>query len=319
MFVLSGGKDGLIELLGAGTFILNNIQELPPELMPVIANLLETNTYTPVNRTKKSEIEPQICNANILIISEKILAEIDKSFGHVIKVPPLRVRKADINDQVEYYLRLFCRTKRLAKPQITPEALRRLQSNDFPGNIRELENLVERALVQSNCEGELTEEVFWSPETKKKRFRLNLLDANPKLRIFLCIPWLPNIINYGFTITFLALVIFILYLGLHNRYNNFALNLFWVWWWQIILLLFTFVGRLWCAVCPFIIYGEVTQKLSFWLWPRQLKSWPRQKAEQWGGWFLFGLFALIFILEELWDLKNTAYLSACLLLLITAG
>lgn len=83
--------------------------------------------------------------------------------------------------------------------------------------------------------------------------------------------------------------------------------------------LFPFVGRLWCSFCPFMIYGEVTQKISLWLFPRQLKSWPRQEAEKWGGWFLFTLFTLIILWEELWDLPNTAYLSAWLLLLITAG
>jgi polyferredoxin len=55
------------------------------------------------------------------------------------------------------------------------------------------------------------------------------------------------------------------------------------------------------------------------LFPRQLKKWPRQTADKWGGWFLFGLFALILIWEEIWNLDNTAYLSAWLLLLITGG
>jgi polyferredoxin len=68
-----------------------------------------------------------------------------------------------------------------------------------------------------------------------------------------------------------------------------------------------------------MIYGEVVQKLSLWLVPRQLKRWPRDEADRWGGWFLFGLFTLIFLWEELWDLENTAYLSSWLLLLITAG
>jgi NAD-dependent dihydropyrimidine dehydrogenase PreA subunit len=68
-----------------------------------------------------------------------------------------------------------------------------------------------------------------------------------------------------------------------------------------------------------MIYGEVVQKLSLWLFPRQLKHWNRDVSERWGGWFLFGLFVLIYLWEELWDLQNTAYLSAYLLLLITAG
>ena len=149
--------------------------------------------------------------------------------------------------------------------------------------------------------------------------RFNLLNAYPTLRQFLRSQWWPDRINYGFTLTFFALVVAILFLGPQTRSENFALNLFWAWWWPLILIGFPFVGRLWCAVCPFMIYGEITQKLSLWLFPRQLKRWPREKAEKWGGWFLFSLFALIFLWEELWNLENTAYLSVCLLLLITAG
>ncbi|NEP42072.1 MAG: 4Fe-4S binding protein, partial [Okeania sp. SIO2H7] len=205
------------------------------------------------------------------------------------------------------------------KSRITPEALRRLQGYDFPGNIRELETLVERAIVQSSCGLDLTEELFWQNQPKKQLFRLNLLNAYPKFRHFLRSPWWPDRINYGFTFAFFAFIVAVLCLGPQTRNENFVLNFFWAWWWPLVLLLFPFVGRLWCAVCPFMIYGEIAQKLSLWLWPRQLKKWPRREAEKWGGWFLFGLFALIFLWEELWNLENTAYLSACLLLLITAG
>ena len=319
LFGRVGGKPGLLEALGEGTLILNNIQELSTELMPPLAKLLETGTYTPLTRTGEPEAEPCTCDAKILMISEKSLPEIDKLVDHSLKVPPLRVRKADISEQVDYYIRIFCRKKGLTRPKITPEARRRLQAYDFPGNIRELQNLVERALTQSDWAAELTEEVFWAVDTKKKRFRLNLLNAYPNLRKFLRSPWWPDRINVGFTLTFFAFVVAVLCLGPQTRTENFALNLFWAWWWPLILLGFPFVGRLWCAICPFMIYGEVTQKLSLWLWPRTLKKWPRQEAEKWGGWFLFGLFVLIYLWEELWDLQNTAYLSACLLLLITAG
>ncbi|MGB3669399.1 MAG: 4Fe-4S binding protein, partial [Phormidesmis sp.] len=50
-----------------------------------------------------------------------------------------------------------------------------------------------------------------------------------------------------------------------------------------------------------------------------LQGWPRAWAERWGGWILYGGFALILLWEELWHLENTAYLSAWLLLIITAG
>ncbi|MCT7984832.1 cyclic nucleotide-binding domain-containing protein [Laspinema sp. A4] len=319
LFGRAGGKPGLIEWLGEGTLILNKIEELPSELFEAIATLFKTGTYTPVTREGDTPAAPKSTPAKILAIAEKHLPAIAPHLDQTLKVPPLRVRKADIGAQVEYYISLYCRAKGLSKPKLTPEALRRLQSYDFPGNIRELQNLVERAIVQSDCARELTEEIFWSAQGKKKRFRFNLLNAYPQLRHFLRSPWWPDRINYGFTVVAFALVIAILFIGPQTRDQNFALNFFWAWWWPLVLFAFPFVGRLWCAVCPFMIYGEITQKISEKLLKHNLKPWPRQQAEKWGGWFLFGLFTLIFLWEELWHLENTAYLSAWLLLLITAG
>ncbi|MDY7012969.1 MAG: cyclic nucleotide-binding domain-containing protein [Cyanobacteriota bacterium] len=318
LFGRAGGKPGLIDALGKGTLILNNIEELPSELFPAIAHLLETGTYTPITRDGQTG-DPATLLARVILISEKRFAQIDPLVERTLKVPPLRVRKADIGDWVNYYLSLISRAQGIAKPRVSPEAIRRLQSYDFPNNLRELENLVERATVQLQGCDEMTEEILWPSQSKKQRFRVNLLNANPQLRQFLRSPWWPDRINYGFTLTAFALIVAILFLGPQTRDRNFALNLFWAWWWPLVLLIFPFLGRVWCAVCPFMIYGEVTQKLSLWLFPRQLKRWPRDKAEKWGGWFLFCLFALILLWEELWDLENTAYLSACLLLLITAG
>ncbi|MBD2437110.1 sigma 54-interacting transcriptional regulator [Nostoc sp. FACHB-110] len=319
LFGRAGGKPGLLEWLGEGTLVLNNIQELPPELLPAMVQFIKTGSYTPVARAGEPTVEPLISPARILLVSEKTESKIERCVGRVIKVPPLRVRKADIKVQVEYYISLYVRSRGISKPYVTPEALRRLQSYDFPGNLKELKNLVERAIVQAGERQELTEEIFWSAQTKKKEFRLNLLNAYPKLRKFLRSDWWPDRINYGFTVVAFALIVGVLFIGPQTRDRNFALNLFWAWWWPFFLFIFPFLGRVWCAVCPFMIYGEITQKLSLWLFPRQLKRWPREKAEKWGGWFVFGLFTLIFLWEELWHLENTAYLSACLLLLITAG
>ncbi|MEB3282639.1 MAG: sigma 54-interacting transcriptional regulator [Lyngbya sp.] len=319
LFGRVGGKPGLIEALGEGTLIFNNVHDLRPELLPAIVHLVKTKTYTPVSREGEPTAPPKTCEAQIIIISERVVSELSSIVENLIKVPPLRVRKADLEDWVKYYSSLICRAKGMEKARITPEALRRLQAYDFPNNLRELRNLVERAIIQLEGSLEITEEIIWPSQAKKKQFRLNLLNAYPNLRHFLRSPWWPDRINYGFTLTAFALIVGILFLGPQTRSENFALNLFWAWWWPIVLILFPFLGRVWCAVCPFMIYGEITQKLSLWLFPRQLKRWPRQAAEKWGGWFLFGLFALILLWEELWDLTNTAYLSACLLLLITAG
>lgn len=319
LFGRAGGKPGLIAALGEGTLVLNNIQEIDPELVGAIATLLKEGTYTPVARPGEPPAARVTARARIILIAEQTVPELDSTVERTIKVPPLRVRKADISDQVNYYISLICRAKGIAKPRVTPEAIRHLQAYDFPNNLTELENLIRRAVVQLSGGEELTEEIVWPSQSKKKQFRLNLLNAYPSLRRFLRSRWYPDRFNLWLVMPAFAAVVAILFLGPQTRSENFALNLFWAWWWPTVLLGFPFVGRLWCAICPFMIYGEVMQNLSLRLFPRQLKRWPRQSAERWGGWFLFGFFALILLWEELWNLEDTAYLSACLLLLITAG
>ena len=319
LFGRAGGKLGLLEALGKGTLILNNIHLLDRTLIPAIANLLKTQQYYPVNHKEEIAAKAQTFVGRIIAISEQKFPKLDTLFANTIKVPPLRVRKQDLDEQIKYYINLISRKKCVTQPSITPEALRKLQAYDFPSNLRELESTVERALTQLECCGEITEEIVWQSQSKKKKYRLNLLNKYPQLRQLLKSDWYPDKINYWFTLPFFALIVAVLFLAPQNRQENFALNFFWAWWWPLILIGFPFVGRLWCAFCPFMIYGEVTQKLSLWLFPRQLQKWPKQTADKYGGWFLYGLFALILLWEELWNLENTAYLSAWLLLIITAG
>ena len=320
LFGRGESKPGLLEWIQSGTLLLNNIQDLDEALKAPIVRLLETGEYVPTTREGDAPVPARTSRAWILMVAEQNLPQFAKcSTVKQIKVPPLRVRKADMEAIVNYFIQLECRKRGQTKPKLTPEALRSLQSYDFPGNLRELEGLVKRAIAQSESNRRLTEELFWAEGQKQQRFRFNLLCGYNRFRKFLLSPWWPTRINYGFTSWVYLLVLVALFFGPQTRDTNVALNLFWAWWWPLVLISFPFVGRLWCAVCPFMIYGEITQKLSLWLWPRKLKTWPRQWAEQWGGWILYGGFALILLWEELWNLENVAYLSGWLLVIITAG
>ena len=318
LFGRGDSQPGLLEWLGSGTLLLNNIQDLDEKLKVPILSLLEEGSHQPVAREGEAPTTLRHSAAWILVVAEKALPDVAERCAVQIKVPPLRLRKADIEALVTYFALLLCRQRKRRNVKLDPAALRRLQSYDFPGNLTELESMVERAVNQS--EGHtLTEEVFWAEENEKRRFRFDLLQGYSKLRTFLLSRWWPDRINYGFTLWLYPIIVAVLLWGPQTRQTNFALNFFWAWWWPLVLIGFPFVGRLWCAVCPFMIYGEVVQKLSLIVWPRQLQSWPRTWAERWGGWILYAGFALILLWEEIWNLENTAYLSGWLLLIITAG
>ena len=269
-------QPGLLAWLSGGTLLLNNVQDLSDALKPPILELVKTGQYRPVTREGEAPLPLRQSPAWILMVSEKAMSDFVCPSVKQIKVPPLRVRKADIEAYVYYFSQLLCRQRGLCKRQLAPEALRRLQSYDFPGNLTELENMVERAVSQSGDRAVLTEEIFWAEEKQSRRFRYNLLQGYPQLRQFLLSPWWPDRINYGFTLWFYPIVVAVLMWGPQTRDSNFALNMFWAWWWPLILIGFPFVGRLWCAICPFMIYGEAAQFISLKLWPRQLRGWPRQ-------------------------------------------
>jgi len=90
LFGRVGGKAGLIEWLGEGTLLLNNVQDLSPDLQTKIAALLKTGEYTPVGREGDPPPAPRQCHARIMMIAEKFLPVLERKglMGHEIKVPP---------------------------------------------------------------------------------------------------------------------------------------------------------------------------------------------------------------------------------------
>jgi polyferredoxin len=276
----------------------------------------------------------------IIMTAEKRVPALEPFCFTVIKVPPLRVRPEDIPDLAKYFLRTLAREQELGRLELTPDAERRIVAGAYPNNVVELEGVVGRAVAQtlkvepstgdtatSSAEKKgrgssprlIGEEVLWTASQPKDRLRvINLLRTVPGLREFLRSDWWPERINFEFTKYAFAVVVAALFIFPQDRDNNVALNIFWCYWWPGVFIVYPFLGRVWCAVCPFMIYGEIVQR---WQTSRGVKlmKWPRDILDRWGAWFLFGLFALILVWEECWDLPQNASLSSWLLLLITFG
>lgn len=324
LFGRVGQRSGILELLERGTLLLDNVQVLSQSDLTRLIHYLKTGLILPnhgiPSSTDLATAHPQPISSWVrLILASPNKLDLSKTNATTIKLFPLTQRKADIPDFARYFLTQFCHEQNRPVLKLDQSDLRRLLSYDYPGNLAELAEILHRAVIMTPLgHSVIPEQVLWSVQSTKNAFRLDLLTHVPWLRRVLLNRWYPE----GIWVVMMAIFVPVTILGFvgeQTRDHSITLNLFWAWWWPGYLFLFAFVGRFWCAVCPFMITGEGLRRLSLWLSPRQQLSWNTQWLNRWGAWILFAGFVAIYLWEQLWDLPHHAYLSAWLLVTIAAG
>ncbi|MFM7395264.1 MAG: 4Fe-4S binding protein [Cyanobium sp.] len=309
----SGEAPPLLECLGEGALLIDQIDKVPDDLRPALLELVRSGRWTGSDGVERR------FPGRVFLTTETTVPDLDPLVRQ-IRVPPLRVRRQDLGEWLRYGVRQKALSLGWPRPPLVRETLvKRLQTYDFPGNLRELSQLIERALRQcsATCPAELPEDVFWT-ERRSTRARFDLWRWKPVLREWMRSPRLWNALLFGLVSWVFVLVNLWLWLGPQDRAHNGGLNLFWAWWWPLILLAYPLVGRLWCSFCPFMVWGEIVQRMARHLgW--QPARWPRGDSDRWAAPLLAAGFAAILLWEELADLQDTARLSSLLLLLITAG
>ena len=146
-------KDGLIAAASGGTVFLDEVAELNRSLQVKLLRTLQERTIMPVGSTDEKEVDVRFIAAT----NRNLKEEVDRgSFRsdlfyrlHVIPihVPLLREREGDIPILAEHFARKFAAEMGRKIQGITPEAMALLCKHDYPGNVRELENIMERAVV----------------------------------------------------------------------------------------------------------------------------------------------------------------------------
>jgi DNA-binding NtrC family response regulator len=149
---------GLFRGANEGTIFLDEIAELPPELQVKLLRVLQEMQVRPVGSTKAHPVDVRVIAA-----TNRNLEQAMKSGSfrqdlfyrlNVIRVtlPPLRERREDIPALVNHFIRRFNKRFRRDVRGVTQDAVAALAAYDFPGNVRELENLIERAFAMGTRE-----------------------------------------------------------------------------------------------------------------------------------------------------------------------
>ena len=149
-------RKGRFEMADSGTIFLDEIATISPKMQVELLRVLESKSFVRVGGNKEITSDFRvICatNRDLKSMVEKGLFREDLFYRlNVvnISVPPLRDRTEDIPLLVEYFMRKYCTSMNRPLITIDASALKRLEEFPFPGNIRELENMIERAIVVGN-------------------------------------------------------------------------------------------------------------------------------------------------------------------------
>ncbi len=146
-------KPGLFALAHGGTVFLDEVGELPTELQVKLLRVVQEKSFLPLGATSEVKTDVRIISATNRDLERQVLEGLFREdlFYRLnvisIVLPPLRERKEDIPLLVEYFLRKYSKKMGKKIEGISKFALEALMEYEFPGNIRELENIIERSVA----------------------------------------------------------------------------------------------------------------------------------------------------------------------------
>lgn len=149
----SADKIGLFQAADGGTLFLDEVADLPAALQVKLLRAIQEKKVRPIGEQREVPVNIRLLSATHKNLNEMVLAgEFRQDLFYRINVidlslPPLRNRSEDIPQLVEHILTNLSKANHIKKPMLADDALKALQRYYFPGNVRELENILERALA----------------------------------------------------------------------------------------------------------------------------------------------------------------------------
>ena len=147
---------GRFALADRGTLFLDEIGDMPLELQPKLLRVLQEREFEAVGSTRTTRVDVRVVAATNQDLKQMVR---DRDFredlyyrlnAFPIYLPPLRERKADIPELVEYFVQQFATSMDKTIETIPKETMRALVRHSWPGNIRELQNYIARGVILSN-------------------------------------------------------------------------------------------------------------------------------------------------------------------------
>ncbi|APG62707.1 sigma-54-dependent Fis family transcriptional regulator [Sphingorhabdus lutea] len=150
---------GVLERAHGGTLFIDEIADFPPETQGKLLHILTDKGFTRTGGTRPINVDIRLVSATSTNIEEKITeGTFREDLYYRINVVPLALpaladRREDIAELIDFYVNRFCAEHRVAVPQFNQDAMNALQSYSWPGNIRQLRNVIEHIVILAPVKG----------------------------------------------------------------------------------------------------------------------------------------------------------------------
>jgi len=176
-------KKGLFEVADTGTIFLDEIGDLRPEMQVRLLRVIQEREFTPIGETTATKVDVRIIAATNVDLKEAVRSGTFREDLYFrlsvvpIELPPLRARREDILPLAQHFLQKYAEENgRSISATLSPEVLSLLENYNYPGNVRELENVIERAVVIAPGE-EITVDCL-RPEVRDPELALQMIAAS---------------------------------------------------------------------------------------------------------------------------------------------
>jgi two-component system nitrogen regulation response regulator NtrX len=151
-------RPGLLEQAHGGTLFLDEIADMPATTQAKILRVLTDQSYHRVGGQRPVKVDVRVLSAtsrdlNPEISEGRFREDLFYRLNVVpVRLPPLKERREDIPELANQFLARFAAERRIPAPELSGEAVAALQAHDWPGNVRQLRNIIERTVILAPCE-----------------------------------------------------------------------------------------------------------------------------------------------------------------------
>lgn len=314
------GQVGYLEMIGNGALAISHVELLDAHQQSGLVTYIKCGWFHRVYGRESVKAKTNVilmATGSEAEVMEKLIPELKEVLqDRTIYLPPLIQRLKDIPILAEHFLNVCAKKDGKKISGLSREATEKLVSYTWPGNVKELENVVQRAAIVTSENMIIPADLIFVVPTEKEIHKINILRRD-KIRDILRHPLVPKVFIWANILIVSIMAGFTLYGGsrpadhpLQDFGNNPGMLITWVIWFPILPISAFLIGRIWCGMCPIAGIGEWCSRIVRF-------NLPAPKIlKRMDFWTVIVAFVFLDYVEELAGVADKPWATGLLLIII---